>query len=396
MNSTKNQANQANQAPIRQTAKTSLFNTAKIYDIGVVSKEKIFDNPLIIAFTLLVTCCFIGYAIYYYYSNASLNIKASSSYYGKDLAFYTPVFNNAVLNVNDCIAQCQNDLTCDGVTYNSDTSYCTGTKSGTIRTDLATLSSWVKPVTNLTGRNISNVAQTIVLGNTRTAQIIDRVKFSNPYLIGQYAYSFTLTIFDFYKNYGVWRHIFHKGSAVDTNTPINYQSWETLASSMPDQTIGVWIAPFTNNLRVAISTTTLQGNASGSYPDAFIQKCNPATGTCMITDLPSGKWLDTSRITDGSVPATRPTIQLEYFEHDIQSIPINTKVTFTVNIIGNYVELFMNGKIVKTAMLNGVANFNKAPLYAMFNNTINGELKNLIYFPTNLLLPDIKNIMAIS
>ena len=171
--------------------------------------------------------------------------------------------------------------------------------------------------------------------------------------------------FDFYKNYGVWRHIFHKGSAVDTNTPINYQSWETLASSMPDQTIGVWIAPFTNNLRVAISTTTLQGNASGSYPDAFIQKCNPATGTCMITDLPSGKWLDTSRITDGSVPATRPTIQLEYFEHDIQSIPINTKVTFTVNIIGNYVELFMNGKIVKTAMLNGVANFNKAPIMAI-------------------------------
>ena len=46
-------------------------------------------------------------------------------------------------------------------------------------------------------------------------------------------------------------------------------------------------------------------------------------------------------------------------------------------------------------MLNGVANFNNLPLYAMFNNTINGELKNLIYYPTNLFLGDVKNIIAL-
>jgi hypothetical protein len=376
--------------------KNPLLNTSRIYDIAVEGQKRIFDNPYLISIILLMATVCIGYAIYYYYTHTTLNIKASSSYYGKDLAFYTPVFNNAVLNVNDCVTQCQNDLTCDGITYNSSTSFCTGTKSGTIRTDLPILSAWVKPVVNLTGKNISNIAQTVVIGNIRTTQIVDKVKFRNPYLIGQFSYSFTLTIFDFYKNYGVWRHIFHKGSGVDTNVPLNYQSWETLSSEIPDQTIGVWIAPFTNNLRIAISTTTTQGKPSGSYPDAFVQKCNPATNNCFITDLPTGKWVDTSRLTDGSIAATKITQQLEYFDHDLQNIPINTKVTFTVNIIGNYVELFMNGKITKTAMLNGVANYNNKPLYALFNNTVNCELKNLIYYPTNLLLGDIKTIMALS
>jgi len=375
--------------------KKPLLNSSGINDVIIDGKARMFDNPYLIGIILLLTIVFIIYAIYYYFTNKSLNIKKSSSYYGKDLAFYTPIFNNSVANIDDCVIQCQNDLTCDGITFNSDTSYCTGTKNGTIRSDLPILSTWVKPVANLTEHNINNIAQTIVLGNTRTRQIIDKVKFSNPYLIGQFAYSFTLTIFDFYKNYGVWRHIFHKGSVIDTNVPLNYQSWETLSSAIPNQTIGIWIAPFTNNLRIAISTTTTQGKPSGSYPDAFVQKCNPATRNCFITDLPSGKWVDTSRISDSSVPITKITQQLEYFDHDLQNIPINTKVTFTVNIIGNYVELFMNGKITKTAMLNGVANFNNLPLYAMFDNTLNCELKNLIYYPTNLFLGDVKNIIAL-
>lgn len=377
-------------------AKEALFNTTKIYDIAVASKGRVFDNPYLIAFILLITASFLAYVIYYYYNKSSLNIKTSSSYYGKDLSFYTPLFNNSTINIETCINQCQNDISCDGITYNSDTSFCSGTKNGLIRTDTQNLSAWVKPVYDKKENKIDDIAKAIILGNARSSEIIEKTKFANPFQIGHFTYSFTLTIFDFYKNFGVWRHIFHKGTAIDSNTPVNYQSWETLSNEIPDQTIGVWISPFTNNLRIAFSTTAIQGKPSGTYPDAFVQKCDATTGTCTITDMPSGKYVDKSVISDASIPATKVTRQLEYFDHDIKNIPINTKATFTINVIGNYVEVFINGKIVKTAMLSGVANFNKSPCYVLFDKTLNCELKNFVYYPTNLLLGDVKKLTSFS
>jgi hypothetical protein len=34
-------------------------------------------------------------------------------------------------------------------------------------------------------------------------------------------------------------------------------------------------------------------------------------------------------------------------------------------------------------------------MFVMQENTINGELKNLLYFPTSLRLTDVKNIIAL-
>ena len=41
--------------------------------------------------------------------------------------------------MKDCINVCQADLTCDGVTFNSDTQACLGTKNGQIRNENATI-----------------------------------------------------------------------------------------------------------------------------------------------------------------------------------------------------------------------------------------------------------------
>ena len=56
----------------------------------------------------------------------------------------------------------------------------------------------------------------------------------------------------------------------------------------------------------------------------------------------------------------------------------------------------MNGKLIKNTQLSGTPNFNKSNLYAMYDKTINGELKNLLYFPQSLTLVNIKNVMALS
>lgn len=372
-----------------------LYNSSKFYNVAIAAKGRIFDNPLIIIIILLIALCFLGYAVYYYMKTNPNNIKQSSSYYGKDMAFYTPVFNNTTNTIDDCISQCSNDLTCDGITYNNDTSYCTGTRNGIIRTDTNNLSAWVKPEQTSKTATTAKLSSAILVGSTRGSKIIDSLKFAQPYALGNYSYSFTLTIFDFYKNFGTWRHIFHKGTELKEETILNYQSWETLTKEIPDQTIGVWISPFTNNMRIAMTTSSVEGLQKNSWPDAFVQKCNDTNGSCFVTDLPSGKWTDTSKLTDGSVANTQVRRYIEYFDHDLQSIPINTKVNITINIMNQNIEVFINGKLTKNATVNGMPLFNKSHMFVMHENTMNGELKNLLYFPTSLLLTDIKNIMAL-
>lgn len=373
----------------------SLFNTTLLLE----SKQKrIFDNPIIITIVFFIGLIIIIYAFYYYFSDNIPNIKYSSTYYGKDLAFYTPLFNNSSPSIEDCIKQCQNDIICDGITYNTETSYCTGTKQGILRNDNSNYIAWIKDVNNNKKLDIiNNIKKNILVGRVTGQTIIDNTKFQDPYQLGSYSFCFTMTIFDFYKNYGVWRHVFHKGTPIDLNNKFNYQSWENLEKDLPDQTIGVWISPFTNNLRIAITTTQQQGSRSSSfYNDAFIQRCNPVNNQCYITDMPSGNYKDTSRITDGSIPNFRIFRQIEYFDHDLKNIPINQSCNIVINIINNYVEILINGKIVKSSQLRGTPTFNKFPMYIMNDLTFGGEIKNILYIPFNTTLNYIKNITTLT
>jgi len=374
---------------------SNLLNTSKFYDIAIDSKKRIFDNTYTIIAIILIALAFLGYTVYYNLTNNSNNIKQSSSYYGKDLTFYTPLFNNTSSSITNCIEQCNNDLTCDGITYNSDTQYCSGTKGGIIRTDTNNLSAWVKPLNTSNADATNNLIGSVLVGNTKVQKTIDGKNIKQSYAIGTYSYSFTITIFDFYENYGVWRHVFHKGTKIDQSIKLNYQSWESLINDIPNQCIGVWISPFTNNMRIAITTSSVKGSQTGSFKDAFVQQCNSTTGTCFITDVNGSNWNNTSKMSDGSIPNTSINQYIEYVDHDLQNIPINTKVNFTINFINNYVEIFMNGKLTKTSQLTGTPNFDKSSLYVMNDNTFNGEIKNLLFFPTNLKLADISNIMAL-
>ena len=372
----------------------NIWNQSAFYN--QTESNRVFDNPVIIGIVLLISLIFVTYAIYVNINTNAPNIKKSSTYYGKELAFYTPLFNETKLKVEDCIAKCENDLTCDGITYNSNTQYCTGTKGGEIRSDTSNYSAWVKPVFLSNKNPTTNIIKSILIGNTRAKKLVVANKLAEPYNIGNYSYSFILTIFDFYNNFGVWRHIFHKGTEIDDTAPLNYQSWETLTAAIPNQTIGVWVAPFSNNLRFAITTTSVGGNKRGSYADAYVQRCSDITSSCYVTDLPNGKYVDKNIVSDGSVLNTNIIQQIEYFDHDLKNIPLNTQTNFTINFNNRNVEIFMNGKLIKNTQLSGTPNFNKSNLYAMYDKTINGELKNLLYFPQSLTLVNIKNVMALS
>ena len=80
----------------------------------------------------------------------------------------------------------------------------------------------------------------------------------------------------------------------------------------------------------------------------------------------------------------------------MQNIPINKQVNITINFRGRDVEIYLNGKIVKIARLDGVAVTNKSSLYVMNDKTFNGEINNLLMYPDVVKMQDIQDIMALA
>ena len=362
-----------------------------------IKSGAIFSNVYTVVFIFAIALFFLGIGIYYMYKNADeLDIKVSSSFFGEDMLTYEPLFQKEVKNIVECVDICKNDLTCDGITFNADSKICSGTKKGLLRNESGSYSAWVKPSDFVPlDAAQENISKAILVGNTSTMKNIKAEKIKNPYLLGHFAYSVNILITDFYKNYGHWRHIFHKGTPINPTTGVVYQSWENLVSELPTQVIGVWLAPFTNNIRIAI-TTQGEGNMNnGSYSDAFVQTCNE-DGQCFTTDTPGNKWNIRNRMGDGSVATPRLETYVEYFDQDLQNIPVNKLFNLTVNFRGRDAEVFINGKIVKIIRLDGVPILDKSDLYIMNEKTIGGQITNLIYYPEALKLPSIKEIRDMS
>lgn len=358
--------------------------------------EGIFSNTFTVSLIVVIGMAFIGYAFYfYYYSAADNNVRANSSYYGKDIALYEPVFQDTANTITDCISMCENDITCDGMTYNNKTQICTGTKNGQLRNETADYSAWIKPIGEPSSVS-KDFKKAVLVGYTKSFRVLDGIKIMNPYMLGNFCWSFNLTIYDFYKNYGSWRHIFHKGTPITTGQTISYQSWENLVQDFPNQQIGVWLAPFTNNLRIAITTTSLENRTYGSYTDAFVEKCDASSGNCFITDMPSGKWTDTARAGDGSNPKPRISTNLEFLDQDLQNIPINTELNIIVNVNNTVVEVYFNGKIVKIFQLGGTPVSDRKNLYVLNEKTANCEISNLLFYPDIVKKADVSSIMALT
>ena len=355
-----------------------------------------FSNNYFLAFLVISSLLFIGYAAYYYLKdNNTINIIANSSYYGQDITLYEPLFKEKVDKITDCVNLCNSNILCDGMTYNNETLMCTGTKNGQIRNETSNYSAWVKPPNTKISNDTQDFTKSILLGYANIASVIKKEKLQNPFIIGYFAYSFNLTIYDINKNFGSWRHVFHKGTPIDTNTILNYQSWENLIVDFPVQSIGIWLSPFTNNLRIAVTTNSLGNNNTGSYDDAFVEKCNCLTDECYITDMPNGKWVDRSRNGDGSTIKTKINTYIEYFDSDLQNIPINKQINITVNLKGTDAEVYFDGKIIKVVKLDGIPIISNTNLYIMHDNTFGGEISNLIYYPDALKLTDINKILPL-
>lgn len=371
-----------------------LLNKSTFYE---KEPENIFSNLYLTGIIIIISLSFVGYTIYNYINKVKDDeIKSSSSFYGEDINIYEPLFKEQVNTINECISMCKNDIICDGITYNDKSQLCTGTKKGLLRNETSNYNAWVKPEElKLNEYDKKDFSKSIIVGYTKTPKNISGLTLSNPYMLGHFSYSFNLTIYDFYKNYGSWRHVFHKGTPIDDGKLINYQSWENLVKDFPNQCIGVWLAPFTNNLRIAVTTEIEINKNYGSYEHAFIEKCNPNTKNCYITDMPGGNWVDRSRQGDNSTTTTKKITHIEFFDNDLQNIPINKNINITINFRGTDAEVYYDGKIVKVVKLDGIPKSNKSNLYVMNDKTFGGEISNFLYYPDSLTYENVNDIIKL-
>ena len=371
-----------------------LLNKSTFYE---KEPENIFSNLYVTGIIIIISLSFVGYTIYNYINKIKEDeIKGSSSFYGEDINIYEPLFKEQVNTINECIHMCKNDIICDGITYNDKSQICTGTKNGLLRNENSDYNAWIKPEElKLNNDDKKDFSKSIIVGYTKTNKNISGINLSNPYMIGHFSYSFNLTIYDFYKNYGSWRHVFHKGTEIDDGKLINYQSWENLVKDFPNQCIGVWLAPFTNNLRIAVTTEIETNKNYGSYEHAFIEKCNPNNKNCYITDMPGGNWVDRSRQGDNSSTTIKKITHIEFFDNDLQNIPINKNINITINFRGTDVEVYYDGKIVKVVKLDGIPKSNKSNLYVMNDKTFGGEISNLLYYPDSLTYENVNDIIKL-
>lgn len=371
-----------------------LLNKSTFYE---KEPENIFSNLYLTGIILIIAFAFVGYAMYNYMNKLKEDeIKGNSSFYGEDVNLYEPLFKEQVNTINECITMCKNDIICDGITYNDKSQICSGTKNGLIRNENSNYNAWVKPQElKLNEYDKKDFSKSVIVGYTKTKKNISGLTLSNPYMLGYFSYSFNLTIYDFYKNYGSWRHILHKGTSIDDGKLVNYQSWENLVKDFPNQCIGVWLAPFTNNLRIAVTTEIETNKNYGSYEHAFVEKCNSNNKDCYITDTLGSKWIDKSRQCDDTIPTTKMITHIEFFDNDLQNIPINKNINITINFRGTDVEVYYDGKIVKVVKLDGIPKSNKSNLYVMNDKTFGGEISNLLYYPNSLTYENVNDILKL-
>jgi hypothetical protein len=328
-----------------------------------------FNNPIMLWSLVIISVGFMIYGLYYYYRTTS-TIQPAKSYYGDDLLNYSPVFKLNTEQIEPCIKRCEADPLCDGITFNRDELTCVGTKRGILRDDDTSLSAWVKPVTDKDSNKNNKSIILVGLAKESVAISADKISYpGNPY---EFNWSIYLYLNDHIANHGSWRHILHKGS--ELTDQIDTPNWEDILAQFPDQSVGIWMAPFNNNLRIALTTITnrIQNTSSEqhAYKHAYAGEHDPVKS-----------W---------SPSAYEKNI--EFF--DIYQFPVKKLKHLSVNVLTDTVEVYIDGMIYKVFSLVGKPEFNRGNLYVMKPKTVDGYIQKLSYAPAALKINDVRALLS--
>jgi hypothetical protein len=334
--------------------------TLKLLKVKRLSLEDSFDHPYLLITIFSIGIAFIIYVINNYYTNSTISkMKLGYTFFGKNPIKDIAVFTNTTVDSTACMTLCNQNPKCQGITYDTTNSSCVGTANGQLLSDDSNYSAWIKPTSVAT--KDAFLSKTLITAFTNTPLSVNQITIPQPSLVGQFTFSFWINITDWYANFKYWKHVAHKGTAI--SAPINYQEWSDIIATYPDQCIGLWLAPFTNNLRIAITT---------AQP---------------ITTSPIQQEDETEMST-----VIFNTSSIEYF--DIPNIPINTLYNITTCFNENLMEIYTNGNLLNSIQLKGIPVFNKSNMFIMYDKTFIGGIYNLLYVPSRIKYSNITSIYS--
>ena len=206
-----------------------------------------------------------------------------------------------------------------------------------------------------------------------------------------YSVSFWFYIDDFYDNFGVWRHIMHKGSYNGTDV-LNFEDWNTLSANIREQQPGLWVHPDKPVVRFAVTihpdkeycgifNTSTKCEGEGRY------YCEWDGFNCETKRKHPGDLYRDKKIEYINTKAGDNIIQ--YVDVDV---PVNELVHIAYVFNQKELNVFVNGELNSVAKFMGEPVSNKLDLQLGLKNQFNGQLFDFNYFPDSISIEKVAEL----
>lgn len=284
------------------------------------------NNPLnyagLIFVIFIIVVTYMGYTFYNYYSHNIM--QQGYSYYNKDLSNVEYLFENKGTSKEDCIKDCQGDYLCTGVTYDATSNVCYGMRDGILRSDDNHIYAWSK-------KNSKQLYDdNVIIYWTKEPQVIQRRQVPIAPFPNRTSFTFWFQIDNWHHNYASWRSLIYQGTEPKQST-VHIPSWGDLMTNIPKQRFGVWIAPFTNNLRFVVGTKIPYNTKGASmHPSNQICKGN----NCYVNTEPDDFYYE-----------------LEF--KDVKNIKLNELIMVAIVMDNKSYNIYIDGKLIHNIHLRG-------------------------------------------
>lgn len=294
---------------------------------------------IMLLFIIVLFCGYMFYVLSNYYSSGLTQQGYSyMSYDGK-------LFTDENINIDDCVEKCANMSTCKGITYDSSQNNCYGSSNGKLRADDSHIFAWVK------NEEIESVDNVVVAEATSHVVIPpSKLKIAFPKLA---SVNLWLNIGDWYHNYKKWKCVLFQGD--EFTDDFNFSKWSDVTGNVK-QKYGIWLSPFTNNLRVCVGVKKYKNTCPTPVDYTEIgQTCNELS-----------------------------EMYTEYEFVDIKNVAVNRDVMITLVIDGNNLKVYYNGNLMKDLVLSGDIDNLMGSLYVKKEMSFGGKVMNMTYFNKTL------------
>jgi hypothetical protein len=203
-------------------------------------------------------------------------------------------------------------------------------------------------------------------------------------------YSMTLWIYidDLYQNYGMWRHILHKGN-YNGQEVLEYNDWDDLCANFNHQGPGLWLHPTKPILRFAVTIQSAKNycdNILLSTKDSCVgeDSCqwSPSDSKCIMKQNQPNDLYKNGKINYSTRDDDEDNYIIQYVDIDV---PVKTAYHLGFVFDQKVLNVYVNGELSQTAKFMGEPVSNKHDLHLCLKNNFSGNIIDFYYYPDTIL-----------